>query len=76
MAISSKPDRVEIDPDVARNYFELHQQGREWDSMADEAERMNDHKLAAHLRQQADDAKRDDAPKDRKTAAERKDATA
>lgn len=43
-----------IDDHVKRNYRERHNEGTSWESMADEAERMNDRNLAAHLRAEAE----------------------
>lgn len=52
MATEDDPGQY-IDQHVKDNYDELHRQGREWVPMADEAERMNDHKLAGYLRSRA-----------------------
>jgi cytochrome c553 len=53
----------QVDDHVKKNYAELHEQGRDWNVMADEAERLNDRALAAHLREQAAGGDRDSAPK-------------
>lgn len=50
---------------VKDNYTELHAQGRSWESMADQAEAMNDRALAAHLRGEAQGGDRGKAPVDR-----------
>lgn len=73
MAISSKPERVEVEQHIADNYDALYREGREYETMAAEAERMNDRKLAAHLRGRAEDVQRDTAPKERQSAADKKD---
>jgi hypothetical protein len=47
----------DIPADVAQNYAELHKQGRSWENMAAEAERMGSRDLAAHLRRQDAESK-------------------
>lgn len=51
-----------VEQHVADNYDRLHREGREYPDMADQAERMGDRALAAHLRQRADSGTEKDTP--------------
>lgn len=66
MAEQDETKPGDLIPDhVKKNYAELHENGRSWESMADQAEQMNDRTLAAYLRGEAQEGDRDQAPKER-----------
>lgn len=67
-----------VDDTVKDNYDDLHLQGRSWDQMISEAERMNDPHLAAHLRERAandPDSSRDGGDQQQTRTAPPKDRT-
>jgi hypothetical protein len=64
-----------VEQHVADNYDRLYQEGREYSSMADTAEKMGDRTLAAHLRSRDSDSKRDKAPSGRRSASQQKGVT-